>query len=280
MAIQVLNAILLLSAGFIAGQYLSPTTPPHDAAPLSRKTAPQTMTEAAPTPLSARGPASVAGLKIEENRSSAPVDLAAYLLNFRIADVHEACSFARHHFLDQTVTAHARLVRGLDNFKEHENYLSALGRRLAEDEKFWVAKTELELENGKAVLEVVMDSHGFLPEADAEDSANCFRAHVRLQFANGHLFNTALDACTDDLVTKNRAYYLNWESFDDLEIGRQLTIVQIPLPESNGAEVEFMRSQGQTWTTGTGLRWEPLSLDQGLQRIDGMSPTMAQNRAD
>jgi hypothetical protein len=201
-------------------------------------------------------------------------------MKFAIADVHEACEFAHNRFLDQTVGSHASFVEGLENFNDHRAYIEALGKRLAENEKFWVGKGDLELEGGKARFEIVMDSHEFLPEAEDEDSASCFRAHIRVNFADGRGFSTATDACTDSLVTKNRNYYMNWEAFGDVEIGRQLAVVQIPLPESSGAELEFMRSNDQAWLTGKGFHWESVPLEQGLSLIDEGAPSVAQNRAE
>ncbi len=271
--IKILNVSLLLFAGFLAGTHFSS----HD----DKATLSLTAHRAAPSSVTARGPASVDAQAGNAPNSSPmslsapaakdanePVDLAAYLLKFGIADVHAACEFAHNRFLDRTVAAHASFVEGLENFKDHKAYLNALGQRLAEDEKFWIGRGDLDINGGKARLEVIMDSHAFLPDAGDEDKASCFRAHIRLNFADGHKFATAVDACTDMLVTKNRNYYLNWESFGDLEIGKSLAVVQIPLPESNGADLEFMRSSGSTWASAAGFHWDPVPLDQGLRLID------------
>lgn len=281
MAIQLINAILLLSAGFIAGNWFSakPSTATSDGALIVAPTPHRTRTTSAPN--SSRAPASVTStLTSAENKTAGerPVDLAAYLLRFAISDVHEACEFAHNRFVDQTVAAHARFVDALENSSEHKAYLNSLGQRLAQDEKFWVGQGEIVLEDGKAHFEVVMDSHSFLPEADDEDNASCFRAHVRVSFVNGHDFSTVLDACSDSMVTKNRNYYLNWESFGDVEIGRKLAVVQIPLPESGG-DLEYMRADDQTWAQAANFRWESVPLDRGLQMIDSLSPSVAQNRS-
>lgn len=274
MVIQMINAALLLFAGFLAGNYFSATPvtntplPPHAAiaASTQAKEAGIVTITAGRAPASA--PAALSNTSTSDPRRSAPVDLAAYLTKFGIADVHEACEFAHNRFLDQTVASHAAFVEALVNFKDHKKYLSALGKRLAEDEKFWIGRGDLDLDSGKARIEVIMDSHAFLPDAEADDKTSCFRARIRVDFANGRNFSTAVDACTDSLVTKNRNYYLNWESFEDLEIGRNLAVVQIPLPESTGAELEFMRSSGQTWSVGQGFHWNAVPLDQGLRLID------------
>lgn len=280
MAIQMLNAILLLSAGFIAGNFFSTKTKPESSAPYS---APR-VAETPRTP--ARGPASIpaaASAPAPDTQPSpspkAHVDLAGYLMGFRIGDVHEACEFAQNRFLDQTVARHAHFVNSLENAKEHRSFIGDLGRRLAENEKFWVGRSDLELDDGTAKIEIVMDSHSFLPEAEEEDGASCFRAHVRLNLANGHDFSTVLDACGDSLVTKNQNYYINWETFGEPAIGRKLSVVQIPLPQSNGVELEFMRAEGQDWGVSQGFRWESVPLETGLALIDGGAQTMAQNRA-
>jgi hypothetical protein len=279
LAIQLINAILLMSAGFIAGNWYSSGT---DRTAGSAEASMTIASTSAPKTAVTRGPASVPsvsattpGTKVVN--SAPPVDLAAYLLRFAITDVHEACDFAHNRFLDQTVSAHARFIDSLENAGDHKSYLESLGQHLAEGEKFWVGKGDLILGDGLAQFEVVMDSHSFLPEADDEDNTSCFRAHLHLTFPNGHDFSTVLDACSDSIVTKNSSYYLNWESFGDVEVGRKLAVVQIPLPESAG-ELEFMRASDQQWAKAQAFRWESVPLDQGLQMIDAFSPSLAENR--
>ena len=278
MAIQILNASLLLFAGFLAGHYFadSPSQVNARTEQENKSISSSASVGAVARPTAAsltnrRGPASA---NSSVSTDVAPVDLAVYLIKFGIADVHEACEFAQSRFSNQTVAANARFIEGLDNFKEHKNYLTTLGQRLAVDEKFWVGRGELEIEGNQVRVEVIMDSHSFLPEADGEDQNSCFRAHVRMNLTNGHQFSSVLDACTDSLVTKNRSYYLNWETYGDIEIGRKISAMQIPLPESLATELEFLRTDN-TWSLSQGFNWSAVSLETGLQMIDQHSPAMA-----
>jgi len=266
MIMQIVSAALLLGLGFWAGSVF--TRAPQTQATFLK---PVFKTEGAARPKSIRSPASIATPHTpaaSDPIAGQPVDLAAFLQNFNIADVHEACDFVHNRFIDHAVTSNAPFVGALENHADHHAYLEGLGVRLAVGEKYWLGRGELDIDGEKASLQVVLDSHDFLPARDADNTNSCFRAQLTLTFASQPPLITGLDACTDSLVTKNQVYYLNWESFGDLSIGRKLAVVQIPLPESPSTAVEVMRTNDHAWTLAPGFSWEAIPLERGLELME------------